>query len=67
MKRQHTQIFVLRVWKEGPKKENWRGNIQNVRTGQNRSIANLDEVMNLFQRYFREEARPQTRPEKGLK
>ncbi len=67
MQRKNTQVYIVRLWKEAKNGESWRGRIQNVRTGQSRISANLDELANLFRRYFREEAKPRPKAEKGLK
>ena len=62
-----SQIYIVRVWKEGLKDRNWRGNIQNVRTGQRVSASNLNELAEFFRRYFSEETKPRPKTEKGLK
>jgi len=67
MQRKNTQVYIVRLWKETTNGETWRGKIQNVRTGQSRVASNLDELAKLFRRYFREEAKPLSKPEKGLK
>lgn len=62
-----SQIYIVRVWKEDSKDRNWRGNIQNVRTGQRVSASNLNELAEFFRRYFSEETKPCPKTEKGLK
>jgi len=67
MQRKNTQVYIVHLWKETANGEAWRGRIQNVRTGQTRIASNLDELANLFRRYFQEEAKPHPKTEKGLK
>lgn len=67
MQRQNTQVYIVRLWKEAHSKQPWRGKIQNVRSGQSLSVANLDELADLFGRYFHEPIQPEENSKKGLK
>jgi hypothetical protein len=67
MQRKNTQVYVVHLWKETSSGTSWRGRIQNVRTGQSRVAADLDELVKLFNRYFREESKPRPPEKKGLK
>ncbi|MCJ7432320.1 MAG: hypothetical protein MUO77_02410 [Anaerolineales bacterium] len=67
MQRRNTQVYIVRLWKEANNRQPWRGKIQNVRTGQSVSAANLNELADLFRRCFHEQTKPRPKPEKGLK
>ena len=67
MQRKNTQVYIVRLWKETKNSQPWRGKIQDVRTGQSLAAANLDELAELFRRYFHEQSKPRPKLEKGLK
>jgi hypothetical protein len=67
MQRNKTQIYIVRVWKEHPKDEVWRGNIQNVRTGQRASASNMNELAEFIRRFFEQPAKTQPKQERGLR
>jgi hypothetical protein len=67
MQRKNVQIYVVRVWKENPKDKNWRGSIQNVRTGQNESASNLNELADFIRRFFDLETNKRSKQQSGLK
>lgn len=54
---QFTQVYIVRLWKEINNGDSWHGKIQNVRSGQSRIASNLDELANLFHRYFHEQSK----------
>jgi len=67
MRRQDAQIFIIKVWKEKNEEKNWRGQIQNVCTGQSISVSNLNELVCLIRRYFDQGTKIYTKQERGLK
>lgn len=61
------EIFIIRLWRKLPKELAWRGQAQNVRTGQQVVIHSLSDLETYFETYFpKEETTPDMR-KSGLK
>jgi len=49
------ETFIVRLWRQSPQTPNWRGQAQNVRTGQQVVIHNLLDLLSCFEDFFPEE------------
>lgn len=67
MQHKKAQIYIVRVWKEDTKGEAWRGSIQNIRTGQNASAPNANELAEFIRRCFEQAAKLPPKQERGLR
>ncbi len=62
------ETFIVRLWKQSPQASIWRGQVQNVRTGQQVVIHTLLDLLSCFQDFFPEEDESKLPEEKtGLK
>jgi hypothetical protein len=54
------ETFIIRLWSISPRKEGWRGQAQNVRTGQATVIHDLQDLLAFFEIYLpkKKEANP---------
>lgn len=46
------ETFIFRLWKKSPQELTWRGQLQNVRTGQQTVIHNLLDLLSCFEDFF---------------
>jgi hypothetical protein len=67
MRHRNTFIYIIKVWKEDPQDENWRGNIRNVHSGQSVSTSNMNELAGLIKRHFDRRSHHQPKQEKGIR
>lgn len=49
------ETFIVRLWRQSPQATTWRGQAQNVRTGQQVAIHNLLDLLSCFEDFFPEE------------
>ncbi len=49
------ETFIVRLWRQSPQTANWRGQVQNVRSGQQVVIHNLLDLLSCFEGFFPEE------------
>jgi len=62
------ETFIVRLWKQSPQASIWRGQAQNVRTGQQVVIHNLLDLLSCFEDFFPEEDELELpAPKTGLK
>ena len=67
MQRKNTQVYIVRLWKETTNGGVWRGKIQNVRSGQSVTIADLNKLADCIRRSFDQEKKIQVKQKGGLR
>ena len=67
MHRKNTQVYIVRLWKETTNGGVWRGKIQNVRSGQSVTIADLNKLADCIRRSFDQEKKIQVKQKGGLR